>query len=139
MWYTCMWSSFTVVTNVLLFQDDRIWSCVSSMINVYVFEWLYPDNIALGKPAYQQYPYFALSKTITDANNAVDGLISELSWSGEQCVISENNRRTATWWVNLTTITRIHHITIHYMRGQVPWGAFQNTHTSIFGFQTETI
>ena len=82
MWYTCMWASFTVVTNVLLFQNDRIWSCVSIMINVYIFEWLNPDNIALGKPAYQQYPYVALPKTITDANNAVDGLKSELSWSG---------------------------------------------------------
>ena len=106
-----------------------------SSITSYVFELLYTDNIALGKPAYQQYPYFALSKTITDANNAVDGLKSELSWSGEQCVISENNRRTATWWVNLTTITRIHHTAIHYMRGQVPWGAFQNTHSQFSDFK----
>uniref|UniRef100_K1QN53 Uncharacterized protein n=1 Tax=Magallana gigas TaxID=29159 RepID=K1QN53_MAGGI len=56
-----------------------------------------------------------------DASNAVDGRKSDLSSSGGQCAISYV-KQTATWWVNLTTIHSIHHITIFFLTNNKPWG-----------------
>ncbi|XP_078327391.1 uncharacterized protein LOC111112176 [Crassostrea virginica] len=83
------------------------------------------ENIALNKSSYQQYPYPdipGLPSFLTEAHNAVDGLKTNLSVFGGQCVISGNEKRTATWWVNLTSILSIHHITIYYRTENVPWG-----------------
>nr|XP_022305574.1 receptor-type tyrosine-protein phosphatase alpha-like isoform X2 [Crassostrea virginica] len=82
------------------------------------------ENIALDKPTHQDFPY-GTNKIITEeliqASNAVDGLKSNLSvWSG-QCVISANQKQTATWWVNLRSILSIHHITIYYRTENVAW------------------
>lgn len=41
------------------------------------------DNVALYKPAYQQYPLIG-----GDASNAVDGPESNLSYYGGQCAVS---------------------------------------------------
>ena len=81
-----------------------------------------PDNVALNKPTYQQHRYFGLSEDLVDASNAVDGLKSNLSVWGGQCVISGDKMQTATWWVNLTSILSIHHITVYYRTGNVEWG-----------------
>ena len=80
------------------------------------------DNLAFNKPTYQQYPYTGFSQNLTEAANAVDGLRSNLSvWSG-QCAISSEQKHNATWWVNLTSILSIRHITIYYRTGNKPWG-----------------
>lgn len=71
-------------------------------------------NVALNKPAYQQFPYRP-DDDIYDASNAVDGRKSDLSWDGGQCALSEYNKSTVTWWVNLTSIHSIHHITIYFL------------------------
>ncbi|XP_052695874.1 scavenger receptor class F member 2-like [Crassostrea angulata] len=68
-------------------------------------------NVALNKPAYQQYQSY---DDTLDASNAVDGRKSDLSWDSGQCAASYS-RQTATWWVNLTRIHSIHHITIYFM------------------------
>ncbi|XP_052691366.1 uncharacterized protein LOC128169241, partial [Crassostrea angulata] len=68
-------------------------------------------NVALNKPAYQQYP---LRSDTYDASNAVDGRKSDLRWNGGQCAVSLD-KQTATWWVNLTTIHSINNITIFFM------------------------
>ena len=82
------------------------------------------DNLALKKSAFQQHPYRGLSQDLVDANNAVDGLKSNLSVWGGQCTLklSDNLQTTATWWVNLASIVSIHHITIYYMTGNEAWG-----------------
>nr|XP_022306413.1 multiple epidermal growth factor-like domains protein 10 [Crassostrea virginica] len=80
------------------------------------------ENIALHKPAYQENPYPGLSEALTQASNAVDGLKSNLSVWGGQCVLPDNYKQTATWWVNLTNILSIHHITIYYRTGNAMWG-----------------
>ena len=85
------------------------------------------DNMALNKPTHQQYRYTGLDLSLTQASNAVDGLKSDLDFWGGQCVISENEKHTATWWVDLTSILSIHHITIYYRTGNVPWGLIQST------------
>ena len=80
------------------------------------------ENIALNKPAYQQHPFSLLQDSLRQAGNAVDGQKSNLSWQGGQCTISESYQRTATWWVNLTSILSIDHIIVYYRTGNVEWG-----------------
>lgn len=70
-------------------------------------------NVALKKPAYQQYPYTYGIKDKFDVSNAVDGRKTDLSGAGGQCAIS-CGRQTTTWWVDLTSIHSIHHITIYF-------------------------
>lgn len=77
-------------------------------------------NIALNKPAHQLHQYNPGLDTF-DASNAVDGLKSDLRAWGGQCVVSADNYDVATWWVNLTTIQSIHHITIYYRTDNVAW------------------
>lgn len=81
---------------------------------------IFTVNIALNKPAYLQYQYRPDDK-IYDASNAVDGRKSDLRLGGGQCASSEP-QQTATWWVNLTRIYSIHHITIFYVTGNKSWG-----------------
>ncbi|XP_078329819.1 uncharacterized protein LOC144624233 [Crassostrea virginica] len=92
------------------------------------------DNLALNKPAYQEYPYTGLSLDFTDASNAVDGLKSNLNVWGKQCVVSANARRTATWWVNLINISSIHHITIFFRTENNVWGPTNGLTARILGF-----
>lgn len=82
---------------------------------------IFTVNIALNKPAYLQYQYMP-GDIRYDASNAVDGRKSELRLSGGQCASSYPQKQTATWWVNLTSIQSIHHITIFYMTGNGIWG-----------------
>lgn len=79
------------------------------------------ENLALKKPVYQQDPYYGYNASLYEASNVVDGLKSDLSYSGGQCMYS-GGRQTAIWWVNLTGILSIHHVTIHYMTLNAPWG-----------------
>ena len=80
------------------------------------------DNLALNKPSYQLSRFKGLSEDLTEAGNAVDGLKSNLSVWGGQCVISENEMKTAVWYVDLQDILSIHHITMYYRTENVPWG-----------------
>ncbi|XP_065932842.1 uncharacterized protein [Magallana gigas] len=86
-------------------------------------------NIALNKPAYQQYPLLRGDETI-DAGNAVDGRKSNLSSYGDQCV-SSAPKETAIWWVNLNNIHSIHHITIYFMTDNLRWES-SNFYTSVY-------
>lgn len=82
------------------------------------------DNVALKKQAKQLYPYTTITRPndTFDASNAVDGLKSDLSGLNGQCVLSADEQRIATWWVNLTSVMSIHHITIYYRTDNVKWG-----------------
>lgn len=82
---------------------------------------IFTANIAVNKPAYLQYQYRPGDK-IYDASNAVDGRKLDLRLGGGQCASSEP-QQTATWWVNLTSIQSIHHITMFYLTGNnKSWG-----------------
>lgn len=78
-------------------------------------------NVALNKPA-QQRNQWKRGDNISDASNGVDGFKSDLSMEGGQCVISANNQQWSYWWVNLTSIHSIHHITIYYRTDNIQWG-----------------
>lgn len=84
--------------------------------------YIFTENLALYKPAYQQNPYKGHLSYITNASDAVNGLTLNLNDSGDHCILSAERERTATWWVNLTSILSIHHITIYYMTGRTEWG-----------------
>eukprot|EP00105_Crassostrea_gigas_P042676 XP_019926824.1 PREDICTED: uncharacterized protein LOC109619944 [Crassostrea gigas] len=91
-------------------------------------------NVALKKPAYQQYTYRPGDDTY-DASNVVDGRKSDLSLGGGQCAASNLYEQTATWWVDLTTIHSIHHITIYFRTGNDD-SSFFRTHIAddLLGF-----
>lgn len=95
-----------------------------------MYSFLCIENIALHKPAFQQYPFIDVEASY-DASRAVDGLKSDLSWSGGQCVLS-SGRHTAIWWVNLTSILSIHHITIYYRKDNVEPGTYMLNCLKVF-------
>lgn len=82
----------------------------------------FKENLALNKPTYQQYPYIGVNASLIDASNAVDGLKSNLSGAGGQCAFTDHKKETGTWWVNLTSIRSIHHVTIYYLTNNILWG-----------------
>lgn len=81
----------------------------------------FSENIALNKKASQSHPYI-IDKISVDASKAVDGLKSNLSFWGQQCVLSANNQHEALWRVDLGKVLGIHHITIYYRTENVHWG-----------------
>uniref|UniRef100_A0A8W8P3B8 Fucolectin tachylectin-4 pentraxin-1 domain-containing protein n=1 Tax=Magallana gigas TaxID=29159 RepID=A0A8W8P3B8_MAGGI len=90
------------------------------------------ENVALNKPAYQLHPYNTEEQY--DASNGVDGLKTNFSNFGGQCVLSANNKYTATWWVNLTSIYNIYNITIFYRTDNVPWQPTNGYRARFLGF-----
>lgn len=84
------------------------------------YTFTYIVNVALNKPAHQHNSYRE-GNALYDASNAVDGLKSNLRYDGGQCTLSADGHQTATWWVNLTSLHSIHHITIYYRTDNVAW------------------
>lgn len=86
-----------------------------------------PENIALHKNAIQSHPYDNSFIPVADveASNAVDGLKTDFSYLGKQCIVSAENQLEALWRVDLGAILGIHHITIYYRTDHVPWGKNQ--------------
>ncbi|XP_061194961.1 multiple epidermal growth factor-like domains protein 10 [Saccostrea echinata] len=91
------------------------------------------ENIALNKPTHQSQAYWSpyYAEGTFNSSNAVDGLKTDLSAFGGQCVISGDGYKTATWWVNLTSIYSIHDIRIYHRTGNVPWDS-ANGYTKYF-------
>lgn len=82
-------------------------------------------NIALNKSASQTNPKIG---ELYDASNAVDGRKTNLTLKGGQCASSKEKMETATWWVNLSSIHSIHHITIYFRTGNEKLGIQNRIH-----------
>jgi hypothetical protein len=82
-----------------------------------------PDNIALNKPAYQLHQY-NIHDDRFHASNAVDGLKSNLSGWGGQCVISADGKQKALWRVDLEDILSIRQITMYFRTDGAGLGLF---------------
>lgn len=77
-------------------------------------------NVALNKPAVSLLPLSFSGRF--DANNAVDGRKSDLRAMGGQCSVTDI-RSITMWSVNLTSVYRIHHITIYFVTSK-PLGRY---------------
>ncbi|XP_078330403.1 uncharacterized protein LOC111112506 [Crassostrea virginica] len=88
------------------------------------------ENLALHQPAWQS----STLRTDSDyygAERAVDGLYTNLYWSGGQCAMSYYYRSTAEWRVDLGGVRSVHHIVIQYMTGNEAWDE-NNFYTQFF-------
>ena len=77
---------------------------------------VFKENLALRKPVWEDQPWGDPNKGWR-GGNAVDGLYTDRSVAGGQCVMSENFARTATLWVDLGGVVSISHIDIYYRTG----------------------
>lgn len=113
-------------TPEFFFYSD-IWyfhQIITSVKKIILYIVALAENVALNRQAEQLNPYTNPVKTpdYFDASNAVDGLKSDLRGLKGQCVLSAENKEIATWWVNLSSMMSIHHITIYYRTDNVKWG-----------------
>ena len=74
--------------------------------------------MALGKRVLENQPWKGAEDWRGD--KAVDGLYTNRSAIGGQCVISENMKRSATWRVDLGGVVSISHIDIYYRTDNFP-------------------
>ena len=79
-------------------------------------------NIALGKAAYQSSTY----NSLTGAEKAVDGMKTNLSYTGGQCAVAKDGEKTVLWRVDLGDISSIRNITIYYRTDNIVWGEIFN-------------
>ncbi|XP_052695925.1 uncharacterized protein LOC128174403, partial [Crassostrea angulata] len=80
-------------------------------------------NVALHKSAWQLHPYETSNfRVFLSASNAVDGLKTNLSFSGGQCTESANHQYEAMWRIDLGAVLGINHIILYYRTDNVAWG-----------------
>lgn len=74
--------------------------------------------MALGKPTWEDHPW--PTNVNWRGHNAVDGLYTDRSPSGAQCVITDNEQYSATWRVDLGKVAIISYINIYYRTDNFP-------------------
>ena len=79
-----------------------------------------PENLALGKPAWQQTTHYFKWGAV----KGVDGLYTRLDAWGNQCAISADGQSTAEWRVDLRGVFSINHIFIQYRTDKYAWSKY---------------
>ncbi|XP_056003431.1 receptor-type tyrosine-protein phosphatase T-like [Ostrea edulis] len=113
-------------------QITALLFCLCELVYVTNVAFAY-DNIASGKSTRQLNPYNSISN-VWGANLAVDGQKSNFSSLGGQCTVSDNNKRTAKWWVDLGGVLSIHQMTIYYRTDNVAWDSNNDYTARFLGF-----
>lgn len=90
-----------------------------------VISYYLKENIALGKPTWQEHPW--PDPNYYSGDNAVDGSYTNRSLAGGQCSISAIDQYTATWRVDLGNVFSISHINIYYLTDNEPSMNFLST------------
>ncbi|XP_061165549.1 multiple epidermal growth factor-like domains protein 11 [Saccostrea echinata] len=112
-----------------------MFTCVAITALVFTIDFIFCyENIALNKSTWQKLQYNPGDSRF-HSSNAVDGLKTDLSAFGGQCVLTADKQSTATWWVNLTSVVSIHHILIYYRTENEEWGPSNPYTTRFLGFQ----
>ena len=93
-------------------EFNPTYTCITACFVNSVFK----ENLALRKPFWEDQEWKD-PKIGWRGGNAVDGRYNNRSAMGGQCVISENERLTATWRVDLGDVVSISHIDIYYRTG----------------------
>lgn len=92
---------------------DYYIKCILSSFDSLQMLYHYSENLALGKPTWEQNPWPNLNQGYGTAN-AVDGSYDNRKASGKQCTVSADNKLTAEWRVDLGNLVSISFITIYY-------------------------
>lgn len=77
------------------------------------------ENLALGKPTWEQYPWPDLKQNY-GTGNAVDGKFSIRAAEGGHSTISNDGKYNATWRVDLGNVVTISYINIYYRSESYP-------------------
>lgn len=101
--------------NLVVFS---IFSKLDNVIIAQTFGFFSLGNLALQQSVWEDSPW--RGRENWRANKAVDGRYNDRSAAGGQCVISENERKTATWRVDLGHVVSISHINIFYRTDNFP-------------------
>lgn len=94
----------------MYFSSHNVNTCFFSMLI---------ENMALGRPTWQQHP-FCRGDCGVGSENAVDGLYSDRLPFSNQCTLSYNSQYTAEWRVDLGSVVSISHINIFYRTDNLP-------------------
>nr|XP_022310196.1 protein draper-like isoform X2 [Crassostrea virginica] len=118
-------------------METKQWTCIILYLPLITVHVCALENLALNKTVWEDRPW-GDATVGWRGDKAVDGLYTNRSANGGQCVIPENGRRTATWRVDLGGVVSISHIDIYYRTGNKDPPAFTGRMAGFFLYVSNT-
>ncbi|XP_078327577.1 uncharacterized protein LOC111116527 isoform X2 [Crassostrea virginica] len=125
------------MTSVSCVSVTKWWMCIMLDVLFLTVHVCALENLALRKPFWEDQEWKD-PKIGWRGGNAVDGLYTDRSANGGQCVITENKAQTATWRVDLGGVVSISHIDIYYRTGNKEPPAFTHRMAGFFLYVSNT-